>query len=282
MRVAAVQMVSGVSVADNLARATHWTERAAAGGAELLLLPEYWCLMGRQETDKLAIAEPPVCSASEIGRRIEPDLETQPLQHWVWSTAQRLGIWLAAGSLPLRSGDPGRVLNTQLVVDPQGVWRARYDKIHLFAFSRGEESYDESSSICAGSEPVSVMLPCGPAALAICYDIRFPEFFRPPVQPAAPSLILVCAAFTHTTGRAHWEVLLRARAIENQCWLLASAQGGLHENGRRTWGQSLLISPWGEIVDVLTEGEGLVQGEVDLTRLAEVRLNLPSLAHRRF
>lgn len=279
MRVAAVQMVSGAEVLRNLERATHWVEAAAAAGAELVLLPEYWCLMGHRETDKLSLAEAPCWPHDGVGA---PDPLHQPLQHWVWSTARRLQIWLVAGSLPLQSPDPTRVLNTMLVVDPTGVCRARYDKVHLFSFSKGTESYDEARSICAGGAPVSVDLPCGPTVLSICYDLRFPEFFRPPVQVQAPTLILLSAAFTHTTGRAHWEILLRARAIENQCWLLASAQGGLHENGRRTWGQSLLISPWGEIVDQRPEGEGLVQGAVDLQQLAEVRLNLPALAHRRF
>ena len=168
-------------------------------------------------------------------------------------------------------------MNTTLVYDPQGRPAGRYDKIHLFGFTRGSESYDEARTIVPGAAVGSFQAPFGRVGLSVCYDLRFPELYRA-MGPCA--LIVVPAAFTHTTGLAHWEVLLRARAIENQCYVLASAQGGLHPNGRRTWGHSMLIDPWGEVKAVLPEGEGVVSGEIDLLFLAGVRESLPALAHR--
>jgi deaminated glutathione amidase len=169
------------------------------------------------------------------------------------------------------------VRNSVLVFDPKGQERARYDKIHLFAFQKGEESYDEARTIEPGTRPVTCDTAAGRTGLSVCYDLRFPELYR---GFGPLDLIVVPAAFTYTTGRAHWELLLRARAVENQCYVLASAQGGHHENGRRTWGQSMLVDPWGEIISALPEGEGLVMGGVDADRLAEIRLNLPALTHR--
>ena len=260
--VAAIQMISTPSVDDNLATARRLVAQAAAGGAVLVVLPEYWAIMGRQETDKLAHAEQP---------------GSGPIQDGMAQMARRHGIWLIGGTLPLISGQEGKVLNTTLVYNPQGEPAGRYDKIHLFGFTRGAESYNESRTIVPGAQVRSIETPFGRVGLSVCYDLRFPELYRAMGDCA---LMVVPAAFTHTTGRAHWEVLLRARAIENQCYVLASAQGGLHPNGRRTWGHSMLIDPWGEIKAVLPEGEGVVSGEIDPLFLAGVRESLPALAHR--
>ena len=260
--VAAVQMISSPSVDDNLATARRLVAQAAAAGAQLVVLPEYWAIMGKQETDKLAHAEQP---------------GSGPIQDGMAQMARQHGIWLIGGTLPLISGQEGKVLNTTLVYDPQGEPAGRYDKIHLFGFTRGTESYNESRTIVPGAQVRSIETPFGRVGLSICYDLRFPELYRAMGDCA---LIVVPAAFTHTTGSAHWEVLLRARAIENQCYVLASAQGGLHPNGRRTWGHSMLIDPWGEVIAVLPEGEGVVSGEIDLLFLAGVRESLPALAHR--
>jgi nitrilase len=255
-------MISSPSVEDNLATARRLVAQAAAAGAQLVVLPEYWAIMGNQETDKLAHAEQP---------------GSGPIQDGMAQMARQHGIWLIGGTLPLISGQEGKVLNTTLVYDPQGEPAGRYDKIHLFGFTRGAESYNESRTIVPGAQVRSIETPFGRVGLSICYDLRFPELYRAMGDCA---LIVVPAAFTHTTGSAHWEVLLRARAIENQCYVLASAQGGLHPNGRRTWGHSMLIDPWGEVKAVLPEGEGVVSGEIDLVFLAGVRESLPALTHR--
>ncbi|WP_454763511.1 carbon-nitrogen hydrolase family protein [Cupriavidus campinensis] len=264
-RVAAVQTVTGTSLDANLARADALIAEAVRGGAELVLLPEYFCMMGRQETDKVAIRE-------QDG--------DGPVQRFLADAARRHRIWLVGGTLPMWCGDEGRVYNASLVFDPRGERVARYDKIHLFGFTKGTESYDESRTILAGTEPVAFDAPCGRVAMSVCYDLRFPELYRQLAADGATNLILMPAAFTYVTGQAHWEILLRARAIENQCYVLAAAQGGKHENGRRTWGHSMLVDPWGEVLGVLPEGEGVVAGVVDPARLAEVRQNLPALRHR--
>jgi len=262
-KVAGIQMVSAASVEQNLQTAGMWIERAAALGAQLIVLPEYFCLMGRKETDKLAVAE-------EIG--------SGPIQHFLSETARKHNIYLSAGSIPLISPDPARVFNSQLVYGPTGEQLVRYDKIHLFSFSRGQESYDESRGILAGQTVTRLETPAITLGLSICYDLRFPELYRALGQV---DLILVPSAFTYTTGQSHWEVLLRARAIENQCYVLAPAQGGQHENGRRTWGHSMLIDPWGEVLAVLPEHEGIVSGTIEPSRLQEVRQSLPALSHRK-
>ena len=260
--VAAIQMISTPSVSENLATAKRLVAQAASKGAMLVVLPEYWAIMGQHEKDKLGHAEQP---------------GSGPIQDGMAQMAREHGIWLIGGTLPLVSPEAGKVLNTTLVYDPQGAPAGRYDKIHLFGFTRGEESYNESRTIVAGAQVRSVDTPVGKVGLSICYDLRFPELYRALGDCA---LIVVPAAFTHTTGRAHWEVLLRARAIENQCYVLASAQGGVHPNGRRTWGHSMLIDPWGEVKAVLDEGEGVVSGQIDPVFLAGVRESLPALAHR--
>ncbi|VCU68561.1 2-oxoglutaramate amidase [Pigmentiphaga humi] len=261
-RVAAIQMVSAPDVALNLSAAEALIAQAVDLGAELVALPEYFCFMGRNDREKVALREP------EGGG---------PVQDFLSAQARRHGIYLAGGTLPLECPDPGRVYNTAFVYGPDGGVVARYDKIHLFSFRRGAESYDEALSIRPGAAPAAFDTPWGRVGLSTCYDLRFPELYRAlgPVD-----LILVPAAFTYTTGQAHWETLLRARAIENQCYVLAPAQGGVHPNGRRTWGHAMLIDPWGVVQSVLPEGPGVVDGVFDRARIAEVRTALPALRHR--
>lgn len=261
--VAAVQMVSTPDVAENIATAQRLLADAVGAGAQLLLLPEYWSIMGLQETDKLAHAE-------AFGSGV--------MQSFMREQARAHGIWLIGGTVPLQSTETGKVLNTTLVYNPQGECVTRYDKMHLFGFARDKEVYDETRTIVPGDAVGFFESPVGRVGLSVCYDLRFPELYRALGNCA---LIVVPAAFTYTTGRAHWEVLLRARAIENQCYVLAAAQGGLHVNGRRTWGHSMLIDPWGEILAVLADGEGVVSGELDSARVAVVRASLPALQHRR-
>lgn len=265
-RVAAVQMISTPSVADNLATAARLIAEAADGGASLVVLPEYFCLMGRRDTDKVDVREP---------------LGEGPIQDSLRAAALRHGIWLVGGTLPLAAPAADKVLNTTLVFNPSGDVVARYDKIHLFNFRKttdqGVESYDEATTIAPGNTPVSFMAPFGKVGLSICYDLRFPELYR---ALGEATLMVVPAAFTATTGKAHWELLLRARAVENQCYVLASAQGGVHQNRRATFGHSMFIDPWGDVKSVLPEGEGVVFGDIDLNYLAEVRGNLPALTHR--
>jgi deaminated glutathione amidase len=261
--VAAVQMISTPDVAVNIASARRLVAEAAATGATLVTLPEYWPIMGMSDADKVGHAEQP---------------GSGPIQDCMASAAREHGIWLIGGTLPLVSQDAAKVINTTLVYDPQGKPVGRYDKIHLFGFTKGAESYDEARTIVPGEKVISFEAPFGRVGLAICYDLRFPELFR---AMGECTLMVVTAAFTHTTGLAHWEVLLRARAIENQCYVLASAQGGTHPNGRRTFGHSMLIDPWGEVKALLPEGEGVVSGNIDAAWLASVRESLPALKHRK-
>lgn len=260
--VAALQMVSTPDRERNLAEAGRLIADAAASGARLVLLPEYFCFMGRQDTDKLALAE-----AYRDG----------PIQRFLAERAKTHGIWVIGGTLPLKAPEPSRVLNTTLVFDPQGREAARYDKIHLFNFEKGDESFDEARTIRPGDAVRTFDAPFGRVGLSVCYDLRFPELYR---RMGDCAMIVVPSAFTYTTGRAHWETLLRARAVENQCYVLAAAQGGKHENGRRTWGRSMLVDPWGEIVAVRDEGAGVVAGEIDPARIADVRQSLPAWRHR--
>jgi len=260
--VAAVQMVSTPNVDENIASARRLVAQAATTGAKLVLLPEYWPIMGMSDSDKVSKAEP---------------LGQGPIQDCMAQAAREHGIWLLGGTLPLASDDPEKVINTTLVYDPEGRHVGRYDKIHLFGFTKGTESYNESRTIVPGRHVGTVETAVGKVGMSVCYDLRFPELFR---AMGPLSLIVVPAAFTYTTGRAHWEILLRARAIENQCYVLAAAQGGEHVNGRRTWGHSMLIDPWGEVKSVLAEGEGIVHGEVDPSFIESVRESLPALKHR--
>ena len=269
MKIAAVQMVSTPSVERNLDTARRLIAQAAAEGAQLVALPEYFCLMGLHDTDKLAVAE---------------DLGHGPMQSMLSNAARQHGVWLIGGTVPLKTPAADRVYNATCAYSPDGSLGARYDKVHLFRFNNGREDYDEGRVLQAGSQPVAFNAAFNAGqvrvGLSICYDLRFPELYRALMTPPC-DLIAVPSAFTHTTGQAHWELLLRARAIENQCYVIAPAQGGRHENGRRTWGHSMVVDPWGEVVSVLPEGEGVVMAELDAARIAQVRSQLPALAHRR-
>ena len=265
MKIAALQMVSTTRVEQNCATALRLIAQAAQQGAALVALPEYFCLMGSSERDKLAIAEAP---------------GDGPIQHLLAQAAREHGVWLIGGTLPIRSVDPERVLNSNCVYAPDGTLAARYDKIHLFRYDNGRERYDEGSTICPGSAPTAVQAGAIRVGLSVCYDLRFPELYRELMHPPC-DLLSVPAAFTHTTGLAHWELLLRARAVENQCYVIAAAQGGLHENGRRTFGHSMVVDPWGKVLAFQPEGEGVVIAEIDPARIVSVRTQLPALEHRR-
>jgi deaminated glutathione amidase len=278
MKVAALQMVSAAHVPANLAVARELLEQAAAAGAELALLPEYFCFMGHQDHDKLALAEPDMAEPAGQSDR----LAEAPIQHFLATSAQELGLWVVGGTLPLRTPEPGRAANATLVYGPDGQRVVRYDKIHLFRYDNGRERYDEAAVLRAGAQPTHFELTDQSGqpwrvGLSVCYDLRFPELYR----ALQADLLLVPAAFTHTTGQAHWEVLLRARAIENQAYVLASAQGGRHENGRLTWGQSMAIDPWGAVMQQQASGPAVVLAELDPARLQAVRSQLPALQHRR-
>ncbi len=266
MKIAAVQTVSTISVERNLETARQLVGEAAAAGAALVLLPEYFCLMGRRDTDKLDAAEP---------------WGDGPIQRMLSETARRHRVWLVGGTLPLTSPDPARVANANLVFGPDGAAVARYDKIHLFRYENDSgDRYDEARTLVPGSSPVAFDADGWRVGLSICYDLRFPELYRSLMDPPC-DVLCVPSAFTQPTGAAHWHVLLRARAIENQCYVIAAAQGGTHENGRRTYGHSLIVDPWGEIVAERDEGEGVVIAELSRERIASVRQQLPALEHRR-
>lgn len=262
LRVAAVQMTSGADVDENLRTAARLTAVAVAEGARLVLLPENFGLMGLRARDKLA------------ARERDGD---GPQQAFLAHTARDLRIHLIGGSVPIDCGDATRARQSLLVYGPDGVRVARYDKIHLFRFTHGDEDYDEAQTIAAGVEPASFAISGIRVGLSICYDLRFPELYR---ALGDMTLLVVPAAFTAPTGEAHWKTLLRARAIENQCYVLAAAQTGTHPGGRRTWGHSMLVDPWGTVLAVRPDGEGFVAGDVDPARLTDVRAKLPALAHR--
>jgi nitrilase len=279
MKVAVIQMVSGSDVQANLGQAQTLLQSAAQQGAELAVLPEYFCLMGQRDADKLAIGE-------AFGHG--------PLQQFLTDQARSLGMWLVGGTLPLAqtqipigtatAPDPARVSNSSLVFSPQGQCVARYDKIHLFRFDNGQERYDESQVLNAGTQPVTFDLPSKDGhtwriGLSVCYDLRFAELYRGYAQAGA-HLMLVPSAFTYTTGHDHWEVLLRARAIENLSFVAAAAQGGLHDNQRRTWGQAMLVDPWGKVLAQQAQAPGVVLADLDFAALAACRNRLPALLHR--
>jgi nitrilase len=264
MKIAAIQMISGPAVAPNLTTAGRLIAEAAAAGAQLVALPEYFPLIGASDAERLT------------ARELDGD---GPMQVFLAEAAARHGLWLIGGSIPLRADNPAKLRNACLVFDPEGRRVARYDKIHLFGFNKGEESYDEAATIERGDEVVAFESPLGRVGVAICYDLRFPELFR---RMGEVDLLILPAAFTETTGRAHWEILLRARAIENQCYVLAAAQGGRHPNGRMTHGNSMIIDPWGEILARIDKGEGVVVAELNRQRLVDTRSSLPALKHRIF
>jgi predicted amidohydrolase len=261
-RVAVVQMVSTPVVDENLRAAEGLVAQAAAQGARLVALPEYFCILGMRDTDKVAARE-------KDGQG--------PIQEFLAGAAKRHGVWLVGGSVPLECADPGKVRNSCLVYDPDGRRVARYDKIHLFGLELGAERFDEGRTIEAGTTPCAIGSPFGRIAVSVCYDVRFPELYR---ALAPMDLILVPSAFTATTGRAHWETLLRARAIENLAWVLAPAQGGTHPSGRQTHGHSMVVDPWGRIVAERATGAGVVLADIDPSFQSKMRKSLPALAHR--
>ena len=274
MKIATIQMVSATSVQANLASARALLEQAAEAGAELAVLPEYFCLLGQRDTDKLAIQE--VYGAG-------------PIQQFLADAARTLGLWVVGGTLPIScdlapAGSPAaapatRVFNSSLVFSAHGECVQRYDKIHLFRFDNGRERYDESKVLQRGTRPATFELPAREghdwkSGLSVCYDLRFPQLYKQLVQQGA-ELLLAPSAFTHTTGSAHWEVLLRSRAIDNLAWVGAAAQGGKHSNGRRTWGHSMWVDPWGQVQAVHEEGEACVLTELSIDQLRERRQQLP-------
>lgn len=262
---AAVQMISTPNVEENLKTAALWVNEAVRQGAQVILLPEFFSSLTADNHVRLE-------SRETFGRG--------RVQEFLQNLAQAHKIWLFSGSVALQSPDKNRIFNSMLVYNPDGECVARYDKIHLFSYQNGQEHYDESHAIVPGKKPITIDTPFGRVGLVICYDLRFPELFRALTEPSPVDLIVLPAAFTQTTGRAHWETLIRARAIENQCYLLAAAQGGTHASKRVTFGHSMLLDPWGEVLDCKHKGEGLVLGTLDHARIAEVRRILPALSQR--
>jgi len=268
VRVAAVQMVSAPDVGANLAAAGRLIARAAQEGAQLVALPEYFCILGRHETDKVRVREKDAAEPGGGG----------PIQSFLAESAAKHGVWLVGGTIPIECGDAARVRSACCVFDAGGRRVARYDKIHLFAFRQGAESYDETRTMQPGDRPVVVESPFGRLGLSVCYDVRFPELYR---TEAPVDIWFVPSAFTVTTGLPHWEVLLRARAIENLCYVVAPAQGGSHPNGRRTHGHTMIVGPWGDVLAVQPEGEAVLIADLEHARIAEVRGSLPALDNRR-
>ena len=251
--VAAIQMVSTAELAPNLESAGRLLAAAAAAGASLAALPENFYCIGRSERDKVAMQE-----ADGDG----------PIQRFLAESSRKLNIWILAGTVPIKSGDAERIRSACLLYDDTGRRVARYDKMNMFRFVRGEEKYDEARTIEPGTRPVAVESPFGRLALSVCYDVRFPELYR---GLGRFDLMFVPSAFTVPTGAAHWELLMRARAVENQAYLVAPAQGGLHAAGRRTWGHSMIVDPWGDVLAMRAEGEGVVTAEIDPERLQDIR-----------
>ena len=262
VRVAAVQMASGPNVAANLAEAERLIDIAATAGAKLVALPEYFAIMGLKDTDKVNVAETP-------GKG--------PIQKFLAAQAKKHGIWLVGGSIPLTCDNAKKVRNSCLVYNDKGQLVARYDKIHLFGMSLGSEHYKEQTTIEPGDTVVTVETPFGKIGLSICYDLRFPELYR---AMGDVDIILVPAAFTATTGKAHFETLIRARAIENLAYVIAPAQGGYHVSGRETHGDSMIVDPWGNILDRLPRGSGVVVAAINHAYQNGLRNSLPALKHR--
>ncbi|MDP2143942.1 MAG: carbon-nitrogen hydrolase family protein [Gallionella sp.] len=261
-KVAAIQMASGPNVDGNLGEARRLIAKAVEQGAKLVVLPEFFAIMGMNEQDKVAVREQP-------GRG--------PIQSFLAETARKHRIWLVGGSIPLAASSPDKVLNSCLVFDETGAQVGRYDKIHLFNLELGNESYNEARTIEPGKQVVVIDSPFGRIGLAICYDLRFPELFR---SMQDVDIIVLPSAFTATTGKVHWEPLVRARAIENLSYVIAAAQGGYHVNGRETHGHSMVIDPWGRILDQLPRGSGVVVADVNPSYQASLRASLPALSHR--
>ena len=263
MRIAACQMVSTMDVEQNVLTAVGLIRSAAQSGAELIVLPENFAFMPKSDEELLKVAEAP---------------KQGPIQKAMSSIAKEMQIWLVAGTIPLKGHDDKHFINACMVYGPDGEVATRYDKIHLFQFERGNEQYNENATTEPGKEVKNFTMESWEGlwkvGLGVCFDLRFPELFR---QLGNPDIIALPACFTAFTGRAHWETLVRARAIENQCYVLACAQGGHHENGRQTWGHSILIDPWGTTVAELTQGEGVLLGEIHASRIRQTRTILPAL-----
>jgi deaminated glutathione amidase len=265
-KVAAIQMTSGHIVAENLTAAAALLTEAKDAGADIACLPENFCFIGLKDADKLDIAE-----ADGNG----------PVQQFLSDTARRLKMWILGGTIVLRGDSPARVANSSLLIDDAGKRVARYDKIHLFdvTIPGRNEQYRESSHVMPGREPVLADTPVGRLGLSVCYDMRFPELYRELVAQGAEWLAMP-AAFTVPTGRAHWETLLRARAIENLCYVVAPAQSGMHSSGRETYGDSLIVDYWGQVLSRLAKGTGVITADIDLGKQAESRVRFPALANR--
>ena len=261
-KVAALQMASGPNVAGNLSEARRLIENAVAQGARLVVLPEFFSIMGMKETDMVAARE-------QAG--------TGVMQTFLAEMARKHSIWVVGGSIPMVADAPNKIRNTCLVFDEHGKQVARYDKIHLFNLDLGTEHYHEANTIEAGNQVVVVDSPFGRIGLAICYDLRFPELFR---AMKNVDIVVLPSAFTATTGKMHWETLVRARAIENLAYVIAAAQGGYHVNGRETHGHSMIVDPWGRVLDVLPRGSGVVLAEINPSYQASLRASLPALTHR--
>jgi predicted amidohydrolase len=262
IKIAGIQMASGPYVSANLSEAERLIEIAVNQGAKLVALPEYFAIMGLKDTDKVAARE-------KEG--------SGPIQRFLSKIAKKHQIWLVGGSIPLEASTPGKVRNACIVYDDKGKQVARYDKIHLFGLNLGNENYREENTIESGDKVVVVETPFGKIGLSICYDLRFPELFR---AMGEVDIIVVPSAFTETTGKAHWESLIRARAIENLSYVLAPAQGGYHLSGRETHGNSMIVDPWGVVLDRLPRGSGIVVATVNSGYQNSLRNSLPALKHR--
>ncbi|HOY87170.1 MAG: carbon-nitrogen hydrolase family protein [Methylotenera sp.] len=262
VKIAAIQMASGPQVAANLSEAKRLVESAVKLGAKLVVLPEYFAIMGLKDTDKVAVRE-------QDG--------SGPIQDFLSTTAKKNKIWIIGGTVPLVSQFPNKVRNSCLVYDDKGKQVARYDKIHLFGLDLGNEHYHEENTIEAGDAVKVVETPFGKIGLSVCYDLRFPELYR---AMGEVNIIVVPAAFTDTTGKAHWETLIRARAIENLSYVIAPAQGGYHVSGRETHGNTMIVDPWGVILDRLPRGSGVVIATMNPKYQESLRKSLPALKHR--
>lgn len=262
VKVAGIQMASGPNVHANLTEAERLIKIAATQGAKIVVLPEYFCIMGTKDTDKV--------KAQEIA-------DNGPIQRFLAKMAKKHKIWLVGGSMPLASNNPKKIRNSCLVFNDKGIQVARYDKIHLFGLDLGSEHYHEENTIEPGNEIVVVETPYGKMGLSICYDLRFPELYR---AMGEVDLIVIPSAFTETTGKAHWETLVRARAIENLCYVIAPGQGGYHLSGRETHGNSMIVDPWGVVLDRLPRGSGVVLASINTGYQTSLRHSLPALKHK--
>jgi deaminated glutathione amidase len=261
-KIAGIQMASSPHVPSNLTEAERLIALAAQQGAKIVVLPEYFCIMGLKDIDKVQVREKP---------------NDGPIQSFLSKMARDYEIWLIGGTVPLVSNYPNKVRNSCLVYNDKGEQVARYDKIHLFGLDLGTEHYHEENTIESGNQVISVDTPYGKIGLSICYDLRFPELYR---AMGEVDMIVIPSAFTETTGKAHWESLIRARAIENLCYVIAPAQGGYHLSGRETHGNSMIVDPWGVVLDRLARGSGVVIASINRDYQTSLRNSLPALKHK--